>query len=120
MLRTFTAHESLDPVTNIQLEPEVDFLLRRSHRELAGWDDSQLHAGAVGELDRHAEVLRPGFLMSASLRGVEGDNRGRWCVGRPAVPARPCHGLRITGGLVGVGRSLLPPEQMRYPGELHH
>src|SRR5262249_25684626 len=71
VLRSFTGQSVLDPGVNWLREPEVDFLLRRSHRKLAGRDESQLHADAVGELDRHAEMLGPGFLELLCLRRVK-------------------------------------------------
>ena len=53
------------------------FFWRTSHRELARRDQAELHADAVRILDRHTEVLGPGFLMSFGLRSVEGGDGGR-------------------------------------------
>src|SRR5262252_4071125 len=57
MDRTFSGQMYSQPFTAILLEPEVDFLTRRSHRELAGRDESQLHADTVGRLDWDAQLL---------------------------------------------------------------
>ena len=76
-----------DPHPVLRLLGVLGVLIRigRAHQELARRDEHELHANRVGHLDRHAEVLRPRFLVFLGFRCVErGDGEG-W---------RSCPGLR--------------------------
>jgi len=67
----------------------VLLLARRTHHELARWNQDECHLVATGQvddfLDGHAEVLRPRLLMSLRRSRVEWSDPG-------------CRGLR-PGGL---------------------
>ena len=84
------------------LESRCNLLRRAPHQELARRDEAELHADAVGVLDRHAEVLGPRCLMVLGLLGIERRNGGRRGIGGPTVPA----GLGAVGRVVALLRDL--------------
>lgn len=62
----------------------IQFFRRTAHHELTRRDEAELHADGVFVLDRHADVLRPRFLMLLRLRGIK--RRNRWRRASRAAP----------------------------------
>ena len=71
MLRQLARKTARPQVLAVQPQFRLDLFLRRAHLEVSRWDERQLHADGVGDLDRDAQLPGTGCLKRFGFLGIE-------------------------------------------------